>query len=56
MENYVAWLLFGSIAVNCTLGVWQTWVIVRFERLLARASDGACDHFETVRKLRQRGA
>jgi hypothetical protein len=53
--NMIGWLLFGSIAVNCALGIWQTIVIIRFERLLTNASDGAHNHFEAIRKVRQRG-
>jgi hypothetical protein len=49
-------VLAGLVALNCALAVWQTIVIIRFERLLTNASDGAHNHFEAVRKVRQRGS
>jgi hypothetical protein len=54
--NAPLWVLIVLACVNAGLAVWQTIVIVRFETLLTNASEGAHNHFETIRKVRQRGS
>jgi hypothetical protein len=48
-------ILIGLAAVNVGLAIYQSVVIIRFERLLKNASSGAADHFEKLRKVRQVG-
>lgn len=48
-------ILIGLAAVNVVLGAVQLYVIGKFARLLAAASQGAADHFEKLRKVRQVG-
>ena len=53
--NILAIATLAVLCVNSLLAVWQVIVIVKFERLLAAASQGAADHFEKLRKVRQMG-
>jgi hypothetical protein len=48
-------ILIGLTGVNVLLAGYALFVIIRFERLLANASQGAADHFEKLRSVRQVG-
>jgi len=48
-------VLIALLFVNTVLAIGQLIVILKFERLLANASDGAKDHFEKLRSVRQMG-
>jgi hypothetical protein len=48
-------ILIGLSGLNVLLGIYSIFRVVRFQRLLAKASKGAANHFETLRKIRQVG-
>ena len=48
-------ILIGLTGLNVLLCGYSLFVIIRFERLLSNASQGAADHFESLRKVRQMG-
>jgi hypothetical protein len=47
--------LIALLIVNVALAATQLLIISKFERLLTDASNGAADHFEKLRKVRQVG-
>lgn len=48
-------ILIALTSLNVLLCVYSVFVIVRFERLLKNAANGASDHFEKLRGQRQMG-
>ena len=48
-------ILTGLTGLNVLICGYSLYVIIKFERLLAAASNGAADHFEKLRKVSQQG-
>jgi hypothetical protein len=53
-DPLLVWIAIG-VGLDLALGVVRIVLTVKFKRLLASASQGAADHFEKLRKVRQVG-